>query len=74
MAVVEKTRFPDSEVVSAIRYFAPRRELEVRFTSGRTYLYHEVPQDEFDGFKWAESAGGYFNEHIRDRYRHTKLK
>ena len=74
MAAVQEARFPRSEAVRSIRYFTPRRELEVNFTNERAYLYFKVPQEKFDEFRSAESAGGYFNEHIRNRYPYTELR
>jgi hypothetical protein len=36
--------------------------------NGHTYIYQEVPQEIYDGLIFADSLGGYFNAHIRDRF------
>ncbi|MDZ5698029.1 KTSC domain-containing protein [Chelativorans sp. M5D2P16] len=73
MAQVERTRFPDSTAVRAIRYFAGRQALEVTFASGGVYVYHGVPREVFARFKSAESAGRFLHREILDRYRHTRV-
>ena len=42
--------------------------LKIRFVSGRTYSYAEVPQDVVDGLASASSPGQYFNAAIKDQY------
>jgi len=62
---------------SAIRWFvydAARRRLDIRFTNGRRYSYHDVPPDVADALDGASSKGAYFNEAIRDRYRFTRRR
>jgi KTSC domain len=56
---------------TAIRHFAydaATRELLVIFTSGRRYLYAEVPPDLVTAFGLAPSRGAFFNDSIRDRF------
>ncbi|MCA1494589.1 KTSC domain-containing protein [Ensifer sp. NBAIM29] len=36
--------------------------------SGGPYDYYHVPQRIYDELLRARSAGGYYNDHIRDRY------
>ncbi len=57
-----------STVIRSFIYRAETRELEVLFTTGRRYLYADVPPDEVDKFRAAFSKGRYFNAHIRDHY------
>jgi lysyl-tRNA synthetase class 2 len=54
-------------------YRAPERELEIVFTSGRHYVYRDVPPRVAEGLRAAPSKGRYFNAHIRDRYGFTEL-
>jgi len=42
--------------------------LKITFTSGRTYVYNDVPQDVVDGLASAESPGRYFSSSIKDTY------
>ncbi len=56
---------------SVIRNFAYRpaeRELDIMFTTGRRYVYHDVPPTAFEAFASAFSKGRHFNAHIRDHY------
>jgi hypothetical protein len=41
--------------------------------SGRTYAYHEVPQELYDGLIFSDSLGAYFNTHIRDQFDYEEL-
>ena len=57
-----------STVIKRFDYRTESRELLVTFTSGRRYLYADVPEDEARKFREAFSKGSHFNRHIRDRY------
>jgi hypothetical protein len=63
-----------SSVIRSFDYQPDKRELEVRFVSGRRYVYFEVPAREVERLKSARSKGGYFNLHIRDRYQYRELE
>lgn len=61
---------------TAIRHFAydaERRELLVIFTSGRRYLYADVPPDLVTAFGTAPSRGAFFNQWIRERFAYREL-
>jgi KTSC domain len=45
----------------------------VTFVSGKKYLYGRVPRETYLLFATSKSKGTYFNEHVRDRYRHTLI-
>jgi hypothetical protein len=49
----------ESSAIERIYYSARRRELFVAFTSGRVYVYFDVPQQEYDDFLAAPSLGQY---------------
>lgn len=57
-----------SSNLSAMRYDEETRLLQIRFHSGRTYDYKDVPADVADGLKQADSAGKYFNSSIKGVY------
>jgi hypothetical protein len=57
-----------SSVLASAKYDAASGELQIRFVSGRTYLYSNVPLDVYEAFFNAESKGASFNALIRDRY------
>lgn len=58
-----------STVIAATAYHAEQCLLEVRFTSGRHYLFHDVPIEVAEAFRAARIKGTHFNRHIRGRYR-----
>ena len=45
-------------------------DLFIRFTSGRTYFYPVVKTSTYVGLMFADSAGQYFNTHIRSLNSH----
>lgn len=73
MAQIERTRFLDSTAVRAISYDARRHALDVAFVSGGAYRYFGVPEEVFDRFRNAESAGRFMHEEILDQYRYERL-
>jgi hypothetical protein len=61
---------------TAIRRFAydfPRRELKVTFTTGRRYVYFDVPPKIHQAFIDAESKGVFFNTQIRPHFYYREL-
>ena len=58
-----------STIISAFDYAPAERRLEVRFTTGRIYHYHDVPPEAAEAFRKAFSKGRHFNARIRNRYR-----
>jgi len=62
-----------STVIRAAHYHPDTGVLDILFTTGRRYLYHDVPPDEADRFGAAFSKGRYFNAHIRDRYAFSEV-
>ena len=57
-----------STVIRRFDYAPERRELLIEFTTGRRYVYAEVPEDEVKAMRAAFAKGRYFNARIRDRY------
>jgi hypothetical protein len=57
-----------STVIRAVAYRAEARELDVVFTTGRRYLFHDVPPEAADAFRKARIKGRHFNARIRGRY------
>lgn len=48
-------------------------QLFIRFRSGGTYSYDKVPFDYFDALPKVESAGKFFHQFIRGKFRYTRL-
>ena len=63
-----------SSVIRRFDYRAETRELDVLFTTGRHYLYHDVPPEAAEAFRGAFAKGVHFNRRIRGRYRFTEVE
>jgi len=61
-----------SSTINSIGYDPDSRGLEIEFTRGAVYVYHEVPQHEYENLMVSESIGRYFNANIRDNYAFSK--
>ena len=70
---IGKRKMP-SNVIQRFEYRPAEQTLQVLFVSGRCYAYHDVPAETADAMRRAFSKGEYFNQHIRDRYRFTRLQ
>jgi hypothetical protein len=57
-----------STIIRSFDYRADARELDVLFTTGRRYVYSDVPPDAAAAFRAAFSKGRHFNARIRGRY------
>ena len=62
-----------SSVIRHHSYDINARELTIIFTSGRRYIYMNVPGDLYMAFRNAVSLGSFFNQHIRDHYRYREV-
>lgn len=58
----------DSSNIEQIGYDENDRELWVRFKSGDTYVYSEVPPATYDDIMRADSKGSYLNREIKPNY------
>lgn len=57
-----------SSAIRDVRYGARKKILTVTFTTGREYVYEQVPRSVYEEFESASSRGTFFNLNIRDRY------
>jgi hypothetical protein len=62
-----------SSVIRTAYYDPDRQVLDITFTTGRRYLYRDVPPGEAGRFQAALSKGRHFNAHIRDHYDFTEV-
>lgn len=46
----------------------------ITFVSGATYIYHEVPQSEFENLRDASSVGTYFNRFYKNVYHYERFE
>ena len=65
----------ESTAIQRIAYEAKSAILSVWFveTEGR-YDYYDVPESVYEAFLGASSKGGFFNDHVKDRYRFTRRR
>ena len=65
---------PESSCFSEIGYDSDWEVLVVRFRdSGSVYTYSDFPESEWTQFIAADSLGGWYNAHIKDRYEYEKI-
>jgi len=57
-----------STVIKQIAYRPDARVLDVEFTTGRRYLFRDVPLEAAESFRRARIKGRHFNARIRGRY------
>jgi len=57
-----------SSVIEDASYDPTTAQLRVVFTSGKIYIYDDVPEETFANLVTASSMGRYFNARIRDVY------
>ena len=62
-----------SSNLEAIGYDSPSETLAVRFKSGRTYQYFDVPERIHAKLMAAESKGRYLNREIKGMYRYARV-
>ena len=62
-----------SSVIRTWQYDPVEHHLDLVFVSGRRYRYHGVPEETYDAMRRAFSKGEFFNSHIRDQYRYTRV-
>jgi KTSC domain len=58
----------DSSSIDQIGYDEDRRELWIRFKSGETYAYSDVPAATHEEIMRAASKGSYFNREVKPNY------
>ncbi len=61
-----------SSVIRSFDYRPDSAELDILFTTGRRYVYHDVPSAVVSALAAAGSKGHYFNARIRGRFRYTE--
>jgi hypothetical protein len=62
-----------STSIRAVAYQEQEALLELEFRSGAVYRYFGVPTQSYQALLRAESKGGYFNSHIRNRFAYAKI-
>jgi hypothetical protein len=62
-----------SSLIRRFVYDHNEHALWVEFTTGRRYVYSDVPVEVADAFRGAFAKGIYFNTRIRDRFPHREV-
>jgi len=62
-----------STVIRRFVYDQSAGELWVEFTTGRKYVYSEVPDSVASALRSAFAKGVYFNTRIRDKFPHREV-
>ena len=65
--------YVQSSMMTFVKYDDDACELDIIFTSGKTYRYLEVPSEIYDGLLDAESKGEFFNDNIKDTFIHSEV-
>ena len=63
-----------SSAIKAFGHEEDRLDLTVLFESGKMYIYHPVSKHFFAKIREAESAGKFFNKHIKNNEALTCFK
>ena len=63
-----------STVIRSFAYRPETRELEMLFTTGRRYVYREVPPEAAEALRGAFAKGRHFNARIRGRYPFVEIE
>jgi hypothetical protein len=75
MTIVEAAPVPvNSRLLASVTYDAGESLLHINFRDGAIYRYFAVPAAVHIGLLTADSKCSYFNSHIRDRFRYTRLR
>ena len=61
-----------SSALAAAHYDAKTKKLTIKFHSGGTRNYLDVPEHHARELMSAKSCGGYYHAHIRERYNSHK--
>ena len=61
-----------SSHIRSVGYDEKERRLEVEFSNGSVYSYHNVGADQHHGLMNAASVGSYFVAHVKHKHQHTK--
>ncbi len=62
-----------SSVVKTYTYDPDAQVLNVVFTTGAVYVYHDVPLIEYEAMKNSFAIGIYSNTHIKGKYKFEKV-
>lgn len=62
-----------SSNVESVGYDPEKKELRIKFKSGGTYSYAEVPKTVYESLMASDSKGAFVASAIRGRFKHGKV-
>jgi hypothetical protein len=62
-----------SSILQDVKYDPDSRNLDIRFVSGETYRYSNVPAEVYEQFRDSGSKAKFYYTYIRDRYNYRLL-
>ncbi len=62
-----------SSVIAYAQYDPEGRFLDIRYRSGHTYRYLDVPAREYEAYRASYSKGEFLNAVIKKKYRFEQL-
>lgn len=63
-----------SSMMTDVEYDKTSHELQITFTSGKTYVYSDVPQNVYREFLKADSKGSYFLGCIEGAFPYIQIR
>jgi hypothetical protein len=61
-------------MMTFVEYDDDAEELDITFSSGKTYRYFNVPRKIYAKLLKAGSKGQFFNDVIKDEFRHSEVR
>lgn len=62
-----------SSTISSAAYDEEKQELHVKFNTGLTYVYSDVPPEKYQGLMQSSSKGRFLHKHIKSAHEFSKL-
>ena len=63
-----------SSMMTFVKFDDDACELDITFTSGKTYRYLEVPVEVYKGLLDAKSKGEFFSDNIKDEFNFAEVR
>jgi hypothetical protein len=71
--MIEWIETTQSTNITAFGYDPESSTLSIKFKSGTTYNYMQVPDKVFEAMKTSASKGRFFQKNIKDLFQHQKI-
>jgi len=68
MTQIRSIFYRSSSFITNVSWDPNSEILLLRFVSGSTWAYHDVPEDVYEALVRSSSVGEYFNKNIRNKY------